>query len=78
MKKIFFALAIFSILTLTVFADSKQEALDTFNNYVNAANTYSEEQSVLRTQTIYEDIEHLILRIVNMIVTIILFHQCRS
>lgn len=41
MKK--FLLTIFTLLffSLVVFADGKQEALDFFNNYVNAANNYS-------------------------------------
>ena len=41
MKKIFLVLAMFTIGTLSVFADGKQEALNFFNSYVQAANTYS-------------------------------------
>jgi len=41
MKKIFFTILAFTIISLSVFADDKQEALDAFNSYVNAANTYS-------------------------------------
>ena len=39
MKKIF--LILFMLVTLPVLADDKQEALDFFNNYVSAANSYS-------------------------------------
>ena len=41
MKKILFTLFTLTLVSLSVFADNKQEALDFFNNYVNAANTYS-------------------------------------
>lgn len=41
MKKLLFCITAFLILSLPVFADDKQEALAAFNNYVNAANTYS-------------------------------------
>ena len=41
MKKFLFtALALF-IFSISVFADDKQEALNTFNSYVNTANTYN-------------------------------------
>lgn len=39
MKRIF--LILFMLITLPVLADEKQEALDFFNNYVSAANSYS-------------------------------------
>lgn len=41
MKKILFTLLTLSFISLAVFADDSKEALDFFNNYVNAANTYS-------------------------------------
>ena len=41
MKKILFTLLTLSFISLVVFADDSKEALDFFNNYVNAANTYS-------------------------------------
>lgn len=41
MKKILVILSLFLVSTLIAFADNKQEAIDFFNNYVNAANTYS-------------------------------------
>lgn len=41
MKKIFLSLLVLTFVSLSVFADEKQEALDFFNGYVNAANTYS-------------------------------------
>jgi hypothetical protein len=41
MKKILFTLACTLIFTTIVFASSKQEAVEFFNSYVNAANTYS-------------------------------------
>ena len=42
MKKILFALIMMTFISLAVFADDKQEAIKFFNNYVNAANTYSD------------------------------------
>ena len=42
MKKILFTLIALTIMSTAVFADDKQEAIKFFNNYVNAANTYSE------------------------------------
>ena len=42
MKKIFLSLLILTFSSIAVFADDKQEALNFFNSYVNAANTYSE------------------------------------
>jgi hypothetical protein len=39
MKRIF--LILFMLITLPVFADEKQEALNFFNNYVSSANSYS-------------------------------------
>ncbi len=42
MKKVLVSLFIFTFTALVVFADGKQEALDFFNSYVNAANTYSD------------------------------------
>ena len=41
MKKTFFSFLAFILLTLTVFADGRQEAVNFFNKYINAANTYS-------------------------------------
>lgn len=41
MKKILLSLITLTFLTISAFADEKQEALDFFNNYVNAANTYN-------------------------------------
>ena len=41
MKKIFVSLIISLFVSTAVFADGKQEAMDFFNSYVNAANTYS-------------------------------------
>ena len=41
MKKIFVSLIISLLVSTAVFADGKQEAMDFFNSYVNAANTYS-------------------------------------
>lgn len=41
MPKIIFTLATLVLFTLSVFANSQNEALDFFNSYVNAANTYS-------------------------------------
>ena len=42
MKKFFLSLLIFAFTSLVVYADGKQEAIDFFNKYVNAANTYSD------------------------------------
>jgi len=42
MKKLLISLAVLMFTSLSVFADGKQEALDFFNGYVNAANTYSD------------------------------------
>lgn len=41
MKKYILTLLTLAFVSLSVFADDKQEALDFFNNYVNAANSYS-------------------------------------
>ena len=41
MKKILLSLMTLSLVSLSAFADEKQEAIDFFNSYVNAANTYS-------------------------------------
>lgn len=41
MKKHILTLLTLTLVSLSVFADDKQEVLDFFNNYVNAANTYS-------------------------------------
>lgn len=41
MKKILFTLITLSFISLSVLADEQKEALDFFNSYVNAANTYS-------------------------------------
>jgi len=41
MKKLFLSLLTMVFLSLAVYADGKQEALNFFNGYVNAANTYS-------------------------------------
>ena len=40
MKKLFLTIMIFTFVSLAVFADAKQDALDFFNKYVNAANSY--------------------------------------
>lgn len=39
--KYFFTLITMLLISLSAFADGKQEALDFFNSYVNAANTYN-------------------------------------
>lgn len=41
MKKIFLTLITLAFVSLGAFADDKQEALNFFNSYVNAANTYN-------------------------------------
>ena len=41
MKKIFFTIFALMIVSLSVFADDKQDALKAFNSYVNMANTYN-------------------------------------
>ena len=41
MKKILLSLITLTLVSLSAFADEKQEALDFFNNYVSAANSYS-------------------------------------
>ena len=41
MKKILLSVISIFVISLCVFADDKQEALQAFNSYVNAANTYS-------------------------------------
>ena len=41
MKKILLSIMTFTLVSLSSFADEKQEALNFFNSYVNAANTYS-------------------------------------
>lgn len=41
MKKIFISMFALILVSLSVFADDKQEALNFFNNYVTAANSYS-------------------------------------
>lgn len=41
MKKILLSFIIFTAMTVSAFADDKQDALDFFNNYVKSANTYS-------------------------------------
>ena len=43
MKKIFLTLTIFLSSLMAVYADNQTEAIDFFNSYVNAANTYSTE-----------------------------------
>jgi len=42
MKKIIFSLLVSTFVSLAVFANGQQEALDFFKNYVNAANNYSD------------------------------------
>ncbi len=41
MKRFFISLVVFSFISLSAVADTKQEALEFFNSYVNAANNYS-------------------------------------
>ena len=41
MKKLLTILALLSVFSLCVYADNKDDALQFFNDYVNAANTYS-------------------------------------
>ncbi len=41
MKKLLMILALLSVFSLCVYADNKDDALQFFNDYVNAANTYS-------------------------------------
>jgi len=41
MKKVLFSICTLLFVSLTVFADGKQEALNFFNNYVKEANSYS-------------------------------------
>lgn len=41
MKKLLLTFIMFTAMTVSVFADDKQEALDFFNNYVKSANTYN-------------------------------------
>ena len=41
MKKILLSVISLLFISLSVFADDKQEALQAFNNYVNAANSYN-------------------------------------
>ena len=41
MRKILFTILALMIFSISVYADDKQEALNAFNAYVNAANTYS-------------------------------------
>ena len=41
MKRLFLSFAVFAFISLAAVADTKQEALDFFNSYVNGANSYS-------------------------------------
>ena len=41
MKKLFLSILTFTLISLSALADERKEALDFFNSYVNAANTYS-------------------------------------
>ena len=41
MKKLFLSILTFALISLSALADEQKEALDFFNSYVNAANTYS-------------------------------------
>ena len=41
MKKILLSFFVYMLMIISVFADDKQEALNFFNNYVKAANTYN-------------------------------------
>lgn len=41
MKKILLSIIMLFVVSLSVFADDKEEALQFFNNYIKAANTYS-------------------------------------
>ena len=43
MRRIFLTLLVFTFISLSVFADDKQDALKAFNSYVNMANTYNTE-----------------------------------
>ena len=49
MRKIFFTILSLLLISLSVFADDKQDALKAFNSYVNAANTYSNEVTTFYT-----------------------------
>lgn len=41
MRKILLSFFVYMLMVISVFADDKQEALNFFNNYVKAANTYN-------------------------------------
>lgn len=45
MKKLVLSLIVFTFVSLAVFADAKQDALNFFNKYVNAANNYDDSLS---------------------------------
>jgi len=42
MKKLFLSIALIIMFATVVFADEKQEALNFYNSYINAANSYSD------------------------------------
>lgn len=43
MKRLFISISVFALVSLSAVADTKQEAIDFFNSYVNGANNYSPE-----------------------------------
>ena len=49
MKKFLITIFTIALTSISVFADDKQEALDAFNRYVNAANTYNNEVTTFYT-----------------------------
>ena len=51
MKRFFISLAVFSFISLSAVADTKQEALDFFNSYVSGANNYSSEIAEMYSPT---------------------------
>ena len=51
MKKIFLTIVMTFIVTLSAMADDKSDALKFFNNYVNAANTYSDSVTKMYSPT---------------------------
>ena len=73
MKKLLLSLLILTFTSLTVFADGKQEALDFFNSYVSAANTYSDSVGEMYSPSakiIREDLSARIMRIAGIVLNI--------